>query len=160
MPVIGKVSLKNSIEIEKPLSEVFTFVSDQLNNPKWNYYVMRVEKINGLDGVGAEYLQTRKNDRQKFVIEEFVRDKKCVIQTLPGERPAARRSIVFEGGDHRTILYDQIELQVPVPSFFAKLFIQSPKNAIRQNLQKLKELLETGLVVLQDGREMSYKMEP
>ncbi|SNT23961.1 hypothetical protein SAMN05421640_2883 [Ekhidna lutea] len=58
------LSITNSISIKKPLSEVFAFVSDQRNNPKWNYNIVNVKKTNEAEGVGAEYLQIRKSDKQ------------------------------------------------------------------------------------------------
>jgi hypothetical protein len=45
---------------------------------------------------------------------------------------------------------------MPLPGFLAKLFLKGPQKAVKQNLEKLKQLLETGHVVLQDGREINY----
>ena len=148
------IKITNQITIAKPLSEVFAFVSDPTNNATWNYYVTSVEKVNDVSGVGAEYLQTRKSDKQKFHLTVYRENERCVMQTLPREKPAVRREVNFEGDEKQTIIHDVIELKVLLPSFLAKLFSGGPRKAVRQNLEKLKELLETGKVTLQDGREI------
>ncbi|WP_421764725.1 hypothetical protein [Ekhidna sp.] len=151
------LSISNTISIDKPLSEVFAFVSDQRNNPKWNYYVMSVEKTNEIEGVGAEYLQTRKSDEQKFGVVVFKVNKRLVIQSIPGQRLKVRRELIFKGNEKQTIIYDQIDFKVPLPKFLSSLILKGPRNGVKQNLAKLKQLLETGHVVLQDGREVLYK---
>ena len=151
------LSFTNSITIDKPLSEVFSFVSDQRNNPKWNYYVLKVEKTNEEVWLGAEYLQTRKRDKQKFGVIVFKKNERIVIQTLPGQRLVIRRDLVFKGDEKRTTICDQIDIKVPVPQFLSSLILSGPRRGVKQNLKKLKDLLETGYVVLQDGREVYYK---
>ena len=146
------LAFENQVTIGRPLSEVFEFVSDACNNPKWNYFVLRVERCNDVIGVGAEYLQTRQSDQQRFRIVEFVADSYCVIQTLPGERPAVRRELRFSGDQSATTINDRIELQVPVPRFLSRLLTGRSKAAVMENLNCLAELLETDRVTLQDGR--------
>lgn len=146
------LAFENTVTIRKPLSEVFRFVSDQRNNPKWNYYVSSVERTNDLLGSGAEYLQVRQGDMQRFRVVELVQDQRCVIETLPGERPAVRRCICFAGGDEQTTIRDRVELRLPLPGFLSSLLTARPKRAVRHNLQCLKSLLEHGEVVLLDGR--------
>ena len=148
------ITLKNTILIEVLLPEVFAFVSDPRNNPKWNYYIVQVEKLNSLEGEGAAYLQTRKTDRQKLKVMDYQENERLVVQTLPGERPAARRTMVFEAEGNRTRILDQLDLLVPIPGFLSGWLGKRPGNAVRQNLEKLKELLESGSVVLQDGRSV------
>jgi uncharacterized membrane protein len=138
------VVFTNSITIDKPLSEVFAFVSDQRNNPKWNYYVTQVEKINDAEKEGAEYLQIRKSDRQKIGVVRYRLNEHIVIQTLPRERPKVRREMIFKGDEKSTTIHDQIGFKMPLPGFLAKLFLKGPQKAVKQNLEKLKVLLEKG----------------
>ena len=151
------LSISNSITIDKPLSEVFAFVSDQRNNPKWNYYVMSVEKMNDAMGVGAEYLMIRKRDKQRFGVVVHKENERLVLQSLPGQRLAVRRDLVFTGDDKQTTIHDQIHFKVPLPKFLSGLLLKGSKNGVKQNLEKLKQLLETGSAVLQDGRKVSYE---
>ena len=150
------LSFKNSISIEKPLQEVFEFVSDPVNNTKWNYFLTRVEKINNQEGRGAEYLQFRKTDQQKFSIHEYKSNELVVLQTLPGERPSVNRRMVFVGDEKQCTIHDQMVFRVPLPRLFSRLLLGGPRKAVRQNLEKLKTLLETGQVILQDGQHSTY----
>ncbi|WP_425390764.1 hypothetical protein [Ekhidna sp.] len=151
------LSISNTISIEKPLSDVFSFVSDQRNNPKWNYYIMSVEKINAEEGIGAEFLQIRKNDKQKFNVIGFKENDRIIIQSLPGQWPSIRRELRFDGDEMQTTIHDQINFKIPLPNFLSSLILKGPRNGVRQNLEKLKILLETGHVVLQDGRAVDLK---
>ena len=150
------LSITNSILIDKPLKEVFAFVSDPCNNPKWNYFVQSVEKMNEEEGIGAEYLQTRKRDKQKFGILVYKANERVVIQSLPRERLYVRRDMRFEGDNNQTTIMDQIDFKAPLPQFLSGLLLRGPKNGVKQNLEKLKQLLETGSVILQDGRKVHF----
>lgn len=147
---------ENKVTIEKPLDDVFSFVSDQRNNPKWNYFVLRVEHSNDLLGVGAEYLQVRKSDQQKVHIVDFEENRRLVIQTLPGERPSVKRELRFSGDGVNTTIHDRVELLVPLPMFLSRILTAKPRQAVRHNLECLKTLLECGHVVLKDGRTVNY----
>jgi hypothetical protein len=127
-------------------------LSDQCNNPKWNYFVSRVERTNSLTGVGAEYLQIRKQDQQRYKVLQQVENQLCVIKTLPGERPAVTRIIRFDGNDEFTTIRDKVEIAFPLPAFLSGLFAARPRKAVLNNLMCLKTLLESGQVVLADGR--------
>ena len=150
------LSFKNTIRIERPLYEVFKFVSDQRNNPKWNYYVTHVEKLDDLVGGGTEYLQTRKTDQQKFKVVEYRINELIVVQTLPGERPSVKRTMMFEGDDQQSVIYDQMEFNLPLPKFLSGMILRGPQKAVNENLGKLKILMETGHVVLQNGESSTY----
>lgn len=150
------LTFENTVTIEKPLADVFSFVSDQRNNPKWNYFVLRVEHTNDRTGVGAEYLQIRKNDQQKLRVVSFDDNRRLVIQTLPGERPSVKRELRFSGDGAVTTIHDRVELMVPLPSFLSRILTSKPRQAVLHNLEFLKALLELGRVVLKDGRVVNY----
>jgi hypothetical protein len=43
------MEFENTIVIKKPIKEVFAFISNFENIPKWNYYVLEVKKMRGID---------------------------------------------------------------------------------------------------------------
>ena len=60
------MKFQNVIEIKAPVTEVFEFVADMRNTPKWNYFVTRVIQESGNGPVpGARYYQTRQTDNQR-----------------------------------------------------------------------------------------------
>lgn len=77
----------NNLIIGRPINEVFRFVADFENMPKWNYYVVEVNKVtSGPIGIGTVFRQVRKTDTQKYKIVEFEPNRKVVVETLPPAR--------------------------------------------------------------------------
>ncbi|HEY5747311.1 MAG TPA: SRPBCC family protein [Chryseolinea sp.] len=144
------MEIYNEIIINRPIEEVFNFLSNFENLPKWNYYVLKVSKTTkGPIAKGSVFHQVRKTDAQDFRIITFDFPKVVAIETLPPERYLMMRFNLIAQGDH-TKVEDTWQVKIPrVVGWFAKKKIQP---AVMENLQKLKTLLETGKVTLQDGR--------
>lgn len=144
------MDIYNEIIINKPIEEVFNFLLDFENLSKWNYYVIKVSKITeGPIAKGSVFHQVRKTDNQDFQIIALEFPKVVAIETLPPERHLVMRfNLVAQGG--HTKVEDAWQVNIPwIVGWFAKKKIQP---AVMENLQKLKTLLETGKVTLQDGR--------
>ena len=151
------IRFENSISIERPVAEVFAFLSDFENIPKWNYYVLEIKKISdGPAGVGTTYHQVRKTDQQVFQITEFKPNLKVSVKTLPKSSLQFERRFTLQAEGSKTHIIDKWEeLDTGRPSLIEKLIARRVKSAVAENLGKLKELLETGRVILQDGRKVS-----
>jgi carbon monoxide dehydrogenase subunit G len=70
-----------SIEIDRPVAEVFAFLADGSNDPKFSPRVQRIDKAtDGPTAVGTVYKSTVKDagmtTQREFRITEFVPDKK------------------------------------------------------------------------------------
>jgi uncharacterized membrane protein len=151
------IEFEHSISIERPISEVFAFLSDFENFSKWNYYVLRVRKISeGPVGAGTTYHQTRKTDEQVFHITEFESNLKVAVKTLPESSLQFERRFTLQAEGSTTHVMDKWEkLDTGQPVLIEKLAAGRVKSAVAENLGKLKELLERGRVTLQDGRTVS-----
>ena len=147
------MKFKNVIEIQAPVSDVFEFVADLRNTPKWNYYVVRVIQENG-DGptTGARYHQTRRTDQQRYEITQYEEKKSLTVKTLPGSSPVFERQMRFETVADGTRLIDEWTLRTGYPGMFERLAVSRISGAVDENLGKLKELLENGQTRLQSGR--------
>ena len=147
------LEFENTIRIDRPIAEVFAFLSDLENIPKWNYYVLEVTKFsNGPIGIGTMYHQVRKTDEQDFRITELDQNHKMVVKTLPQSSPSLEmRFTLYEEGN-TTRIRDEWRLDSGWPAPLEWLGAGRIKSAVAENLTKLKELLEEGQVVLQDGR--------
>jgi hypothetical protein len=120
--------------------------------PKWNYFVTNVEKVsNGPIGKGTLYHQTRKTDEQEYKITEYDPKKKVSITTIPPS-PHLKMSFYFKENGKNTDLIDEWEFETGRNILFEKLGKAKIKSAVKNNLEKLKYLLENGEVQLQDGR--------
>lgn len=147
------IEFENTIRIERPITEVFAFLSDFENIPKWNYYVIEVTKLsNGPIGIGTMYHQVRKTDEQDLRITEFDLNHRIVVETLPGSSPSFEMRFSLSEEGNTTLFRDEWRLDSGLPAPLEWLGAGRIKSAVAENLKKLKELLEEGHVVLQDGR--------
>jgi len=149
------MKFQNVIEIQAPINDVFEFVSDMRNMPKWNYFVTRVTQENG-DGpeLGARYYQTRKTDSQRYEIIHYEPEQSLIIKTIPGSSPMFERHLCFEATANGTQLIDELALRKGYPEILERLIVGRIRCAVAENLGKLKELLEYGQTQLQDGRDI------
>ena len=150
------LEFENTVAIARPTDEIFAFLSDFENIPKWNYYVLEVRQLSEHPiGIGTTYHQVRKTDQQDFRIIEFEPDHTVAVKTLPQSSPSfERRFTLYEEGDS-TRLRDQWKLETGRPALLERLARARVKSAVSENLSKLKELLDEGRVVLQDGRQVT-----
>jgi uncharacterized membrane protein len=149
---------QNAVEIEASNNDVFEFVSDMRNMPKWNYFVTKVTQENGEGpGPGARYHQTRKTDSQRYEIIHFEPGTSLTIKTIPGASPRFERHLRFEVIPSGTRLIDEMSLPTGYPGILEGLFAGRVRRAVAENLGKLKELLEHGHTQLQDGRGVYHR---
>ena len=150
------LEFENTIRIDRPVEEVFAFLSDFENIPKWNYYVLEVRQLSeGLIGVGTTYHQVRKSDQQDLRVIEFEPGHTVAVKTLPQSSPDLEmRFTLYEEGI-TTRVRDEWKLNTGRPAIFERLAGGRIKSAVAENLARLKELLEEGQVVLQDGRQVT-----
>ena len=150
------LEFENTIPIYRLIDEVFAFLSDFENIPKWNYYVLEVRQLSeGPTSIGTTYHQVRKTDEQDFRIIEFEPNHSVAVKTLPQSSPSfERRFTLYEEGD-TTRIRDQWKLDTGRPALLERLARGRVKSAVSENLTKLKELLQERRVVLQDGRQVT-----
>ena len=150
------LEFENTVYIDRPIGEVFAYLSDFENIPKWNYYVLDVRQLSESPiGVGTTYHQVRKTDKQDFRITEFEPNHTVAVKTLPQSSPELEmRFSLYEEGN-TTRIRDEWKLDMGRPAVLERLALRRVKSAVAENLAKLKKLLEEGRVVLQDGRQVT-----
>jgi len=149
------IRFENEIAINKPIDEVFPFVADLENLPRWNYYVTKVSKrTDGDVKAGTEYHQLRKTDSQHLRIVNYKINQALTIETIPPSKPELVREMIFRAENGRTLIVDKWQLETGTIGLLEGLATRRVKSAVLENLTKLKELLETGQTTLQDGRRI------
>jgi hypothetical protein len=162
------ISFEISQTINKPIEEVFAFLSDFTNMPKWNYYIERVTKISaGEVTIGTLYEQHRPHDTNIYKVIVYEPGRKITVELQP-PKPLQQYGFELrqENKETRVIYHWQVDLSnyrilkfIPKGNF--KNWLLSParkhifkniKPATEQNFQHLKTLLETGQVTLQNAR--------
>lgn len=149
-------NFENTIVINRPIADVFVLVVDLQSIPKWNYYVLSVVPTSPESGtVGSTYHQIRKDDEQDLRISKLEPNKSLIVETIPPSKPKLRREITFEVQGNSTRIIDKWQLDMGVPKLLEPLAANRAKSEVLENLGKLKTLLESGKVTLQDGRSFS-----
>jgi uncharacterized membrane protein len=98
-------SAENSIVVDRPRSEVFAFVADHENDPKWRPGVLDIKRASG-EGLGAVYTQGVAGPMGKrvdadFEVTAYQPDTVIAFRTLAGPvRPEG--SYRFEDADSGT----------------------------------------------------------
>jgi uncharacterized membrane protein len=150
------LEFENTVRIDRPVDEVFAFLSDFENIPKWNYYVLEVRRLSESPiGVGTTYHQVRKTDEQDFRITEFEPNHTVAMKTLPQSSPDLEMRFTLDEEGNTTRIRDEWKLDTGRPAILERLAGRRVKSAVAENLAKLKELLEEGRVVLQDSRQVT-----
>ena len=114
------LEFENTIRVDRPIAEVFAFLADLENIPKWNYYVLEVKKLSdGPIGIGTIYHQVRKTDEQDFRITELEQDHKVAVKTVPQSSLGLemRLTLYEEGGT--THLRDEWKLDTGMPALLS-----------------------------------------
>lgn len=145
------------VVIDRTPRDVFRFVADLENLPNWNYFVLDVQKTPGTQtGVGTTYHQRRKTDQQELRIAAFEEGRLLTVETIPPSKPELVRRMEFHEEGGKTRLVDHWRLDTGHPAILQKLATRRVRSAVKENLGKLKELLETGRTTLQDGRTVVH----
>ena len=140
-------TFQNTMTIHRPAEEVFAFLADFENVPRWNYAIEKTRKASpGPVGVGTTYRQTRSIPRRAeegFEVTIFEPGKHLAVRGQIGPF-RARISYLFEAAAGGTRLTNDVALD-PSPGALrltARLATPRVKAAVAENLSKLKEILE------------------
>jgi len=141
-------TFQNTVTIARPVGEVFAFLADLRNIPRWNYAIARtVPTLPGPAGVGATYRQTRtipRRSEENLQITVFQPPTRLAVQGQLGPFRATA-SYVLEPVPSGTRLANDVELE-PISALLrpiGPLAVPRVKAGVARNLGTLKELLES-----------------
>ena len=140
-------SAQHQVTIRRPLYEVFAFVADTENDPRWRPGVAEIERISG-EGAGAKYRQLIKGPGGRsipadFEIIEFEPGKRLAFRATAGPvRPEGNFDFVDDSGATRVTFALGAELQ-GLKKLMAPIVGKSMRNEVA-SLERLKQILETG----------------
>ncbi|WP_031432334.1 SRPBCC family protein [Methylomarinum vadi] len=137
-----------TIEIDKPVRQVFSFVAEHFfeNYPRWALEVVEFKPINNNPmQVGALAKQVRYDQGHKvesvFEIEKYEQDKLLVCQGL--SHPFRHSYLFDQLTDEKTLLTDRFEL-LELELFmrpFEKLIRVAIEEGLQNSLDNIKKLL-------------------
>ena len=141
------MKFENTLRIERPVDEVFDYVSDPRNFPRWNSAVHAVRQTSpGTDGVGATYSMVRElpggraeNDLEILALR---RPAEFDIRTTSGPTPFVYRyRFTHEAGTTRVELAAEVELG-GFAGALGPLASRAVKRGVDSNFADLKRILE------------------
>jgi hypothetical protein len=137
----------NTVTIARPAGEVFEFLADFENVPRWNYAVEQTRKVSpGPVRVGTAYRQTRtipRRSEESFEVTVFEPPSRLAIDGQVGPFRATFGYLLEPVADG-TRLSNHVELEPSsaVLRLIGPLAVPNVKAAVARNLTVLKGLLE------------------
>jgi uncharacterized membrane protein len=145
----GGIHVHESVRLEKPVDEVYRFWRRFENLPRFMTYLERVEDLgNGRSRWVALGPAGTSVEWEAEIINE-VENKVIGWRSLPGSQVAIAGSVNFDRVRQGTSAQVTVHLQYAPPAgraaaFVAQLFGLEPSQTIREDLRRLKQLLEAG----------------
>ncbi len=138
----------NTITINRQPADVFAYLADFENLPRWNYAISETRKMTaGSVGVGSRYRQTRtvpSRSEETFEVTEFEPERRLSIRGPLGPF-GAEVTYLLASVENGTSLTNTMNLEPSGPlRLIAPLAASSVKSAVAANLRTLKQILEGG----------------
>ena len=141
-------SAEDTVTIKRPLHEVFAFIAEKENDPRWRPGVAEIERISGDGTTGTKYRQLVNGPGGRripadFEITGYEPGKRLEFRTTAGPvRPEGSFDLVEGGGATRVTF--KLDAELPgTKKLMAPMVSRSMRKEV-QSLDRLKRILETG----------------
>jgi uncharacterized protein YndB with AHSA1/START domain len=139
-------TFENTVMIARPIEDVFGFLSDLENIPKWNYAILETRKISeGPIGVGTTYHQVRSvpsRSEETLEITTYSPPRQLEIRGQLGPF-WSRLFYALDATPEGTRVTNTVELELRGPGrLLGRVAVPRVREAVAANLRKLKDLLE------------------
>ena len=136
----------NTVVIARPVEDVFGFLSDLEDIPKWNYAIVETRKISeGPVGVGTVYHQVRSvpsRSEDRLEITPYDPPRQLEVRGRLGPF-RSRLFYALDATPEGTRVTNTVEVELRGPSrLLGRVAVPRVREAVAANLGKLKELLE------------------
>lgn len=141
------MNFKTAVRIERPVEQVFDYVSDPENFPRWNSAVQSVRgTAPGKEPVGATYLMERElpegRAENELAILDWNRPREFTIRTTSGPTPFTY-TYRFSEEDVGTLIELSAEVELSgIPGALGPLAVPAVKRGVNSNFADLKRILE------------------
>jgi uncharacterized membrane protein len=141
------INFTNTIQINRPIEDVYAYLSDLTHTPEWNWAIQETRQITpGPTAVGTRYRQTRNVPRPATEVLE--------ITNLETDRHIELEGTLAQFSAHLSYQLDATERGTQITNavaldpqgavrLFAPVAGSRIKRAVADNLSQLKNLLET-----------------
>ena len=140
--------IEHTVEIERPVAEVFAFMADPDNLPQWQSGLLEVRRESGASGVGARHLEVRtmlgKRIEQTLEVTALEPNSQLDLAVVEGPVQQTVRH-TFEGTDRGARV--TVVGEGDPGALFAlagPLIARAVKKQSQADFKRLKALLESG----------------
>jgi hypothetical protein len=139
-------TFENTVMIARPIKDVFGFLADLENIPKWNYAIVETRKVSkGPVGVGTTYHQVRSapsRSEERLEITIYSQPRQLEIRGQLGPF-RSRLFYALDATPEGTRVTNTGELELRGPGrLLGRVAVPRIREAVAANLRRLKELLE------------------
>ena len=142
------IAFETSTRINRPIEDVFSYVSDPLNFPRWNSAVQAVRKTSaGANDTGSTYVMERELPTTGRAINELEvvaseRPSEFAIRATTGPTPFMYR-YRFTAENGETVMQLEAEVELPrAAALLPQLAQRAVKKGVDDNFATLKQILE------------------
>jgi len=138
-------SAEHTVTINRPLHDVFAFVADKANDPRWRPGVAEIERLSG-EGAGASYRQVINGPGGRkipadFELTRYEVDRRIEFRTTAGPvHPSGSFDFADAGGATRLTFALEAQL-AGAKKLMAPMVSRSMRSEVG-NLDRLKQILE------------------
>jgi uncharacterized membrane protein len=142
------VTNEKIITINRPVEEVFAYVGDLQNGPKWQKALVEAWRLNGGPlGIGSKFSSVRKFMGRKLVsviqFTAYELNKKIVFKSISGSSPF-EQSFLFESTPAGTRLTTRLALHTSgLLGLTERLIASGLKREVDESFGILKDMLES-----------------
>jgi len=139
----------DTVTIDRPIDEVFAYLSDGINNPRWRAGVLEIERTAGDNGVGTTYRQVLSGPGGRRIagdyrVTEYVRPTSLGFAVIAGPARPTGRFELAQAGPERTTVTFSLDLQpTGMMRLMSGMIGKQMRSEVAQ-LSKLKANLEAG----------------
>ena len=139
-------TFENTVVIRRPIEDVFGFLADFENVPRWNDAIVKTHKVSqGPVGVGTIYQQVRSvpsRSEEHFEVTAYNPPRQLELRGQLGPFPS-HLSYALDAVPEGTRITNAVELELRGPGrLLGRVAVPRVRDAVATNLRKLKELLE------------------
>lgn len=137
------VTFEATVDIDRPVEEVFDYVADLTHVPEWAPSIQKI-RVDGPPRVGATAMQThsfmgRMNEVQSE-ITQYEQNRRFGFASKPPF--SAAQVITFTAQDSGTRVHGRFEGEFRVPGPLQKVFLVAAKKEYEKDYARLKHILE------------------
>jgi carbon monoxide dehydrogenase subunit G len=138
----------NTITVDRPRQDVFAFLADLENLPRWNYAIQQTRKVTaGPVSVGTRYHQVRTvptHQEESLEVAELDEGRRLTVRGTLSMFPA-QLDYELESRGESTVVINTVELDMPGPRVLVSMLAtRRIKPAVAENLLVMKRVLERG----------------